>query len=438
MLRPTPVTPAVVFDTAAESLAPLHERLWAAVEDDDLIEGVAAVERLAASMAAARVRMLAELEARQVARRQLAWTSTHEWYAHLAGTTIGAARKTVKHAVAMTTDRAKTLAALEAGEVSLDQAGLVCDTVADLPHSGDLRARGEQTLLDDAGRLNATELRRAARHLAHVVDPDRTDRREEAALERDERAAHLDRTLSIVEDGAGGVRLKGRGSVEDGAILRAALLPLTRPEPTETDDENDGGLEPDPRDHGARLWDALVTTAQHSLDTDLPPESHGALPRVHVLIDLDQLRAGLSSAGKPVVTEDGLTLSAAAVRRLACDADLVPTCLDSTGRVLDVGRTHRLVTYALWLALIARDRHCTFPSCRRPPIMCHAHHIQHWADGGGTDLDNLVLLCGLHHRVIHHTPWQVRLNPDDGRAKFLPPPRGTLQRAWTRHRPRRE
>jgi hypothetical protein len=344
----------------------------------------------------------------------------------------------VKHAVAMTTDRTATLAALEAGEVSVDQAGLVCDTVAELPHSGDLRARGEATLLEDAGRLNATELRRAARHLAHVVDPDRTERREEAALERDERAAHLDRTLSIVEDGAGGVRLKGRGSVEDGAILRAALLPLTRPEPAETDDENGGELEPDPRDHGARLWDALVTTAQHSLDTDLPPESHGALPRVHVLIDLDQLREGLSSSGKPVLTDDGLTLSAAAVRRLACDADLVPTCLDSTGRVLDVGRTHRLVTHALWLALIARDRHCTFPSCRRPPIMCHAHHITHWADGGPTDLDNLVLLCGLHHRAIHHTPWQVRLSPTDGRAEFLPPPRGTLQRAWTRHRPRRE
>jgi hypothetical protein len=61
MLRPTPATPAVVFDTATDSLAPLHERMWAAVEDDDLIEGVAAVERLAASMAAARARMLAEL-----------------------------------------------------------------------------------------------------------------------------------------------------------------------------------------------------------------------------------------------------------------------------------------------------------------------------------------------------------------------------------------
>ena len=55
--------------------------------------------------------------------------------------------------------------------------------------------------------------------------------------------------------------------------------------------------------------------------------------------------------------------------------------------------------------------------------MCHAHHIIHWAAGGETKLENLVLLCGQHHRVIHHTPWQVRINPDDGRPEFLPPPK---------------
>jgi hypothetical protein len=73
--------------------------------------------------------------------------------------------------------------------------------------------------------------------------------------------------------------------------------------------------------------------------------------------------------------------------------------------------------------------------------MGHAHHIVHWADDGPTSLANLVLVCGEHHRVLHHTPWQVRLNPDDGKPEFLPPPaRGAAQPSaeWIRHRPRRE
>jgi hypothetical protein len=99
------------------------------------------------------------------------------------------------------------------------------------------------------------------------------------------------------------------------------------------------------------------------------------------------------------------------------------------------------VTMALWLALIARDRHCAFPGCSRPPVMCHGHHVRHWADGGTTSLDNLVMLCGAHHRVIHHSPWEVRLSPIDGRPEFRPPPRrrGDPPRDdWIRHRPRRE
>ena len=181
------------------------------------------------------------------------------------------------------------------------------------------------------------------------------------------------------------------------------------------------------------------------LDTDAAPESHGTRPRLSVLIDYEALRDDVDAASTTgqATTEDGLNLSHAAVRRLACDADILPICLGTHGEVLDVGRRHRLVTTALWLALIARDHHCTFPGCTRPPVMCHAHHIRHWADGGDTALNNLVMLCGAHHRVIHDTPWQVRL-ATDARPEFQPPPpRHTTSGeppppTWIRHRPRRE
>ncbi|WP_180935484.1 HNH endonuclease signature motif containing protein [Nocardioides ungokensis] len=116
-----------------------------------------------------------------------------------------------------------------------------------------------------------------------------------------------------------------------------------------------------------------------------------------------------------------MELTPAVVRRMACDADLIPVASAPRAR-FDVGRTSRLVTGDLAGPGLPRP-HCAFPGCTRPPVMGHAHHIVHWADHGETSLDNLVLLCGHHHRTIHHTPWQVRLNPTDGKPEFLPPQR---------------
>jgi hypothetical protein len=427
--------PAAVVGAAEAQVAALDDRLWAAVADDDLVDGVAAVERLKARLAALLAGLVAEVDARDLARKQLAWGSTTDWYTHLAGVTRREGRRTVANALTLVTERPATLAALRAGHTSPAQASIICEAIEALPGDPALRDRGEQVLLEESRRLNATELGRTGRHLIEVVDPDRAERRLEAGLARDERAVHLGRYLAVSEDGAGGVRIKGRGTVEDGAILKAALLPLTKPAPAADLDHPSNGPTVDPRAHGARLWDALIQVAQHALDTEQAPAAHGARPRLTVLIDHEALATQVGEG----LTDDGLTLSAMAVRRLACDAELIPAVLGSQGEVLDLGQTRRLVSAAQWRALVARDRHCAFPGCTRPPVMGHAHHIIHWADGGKTDLDNLVLLCGEHHRVLHHTPWQVRLNPTDGKPEFLPPPRnGASPTEWIRHRLRRE
>ena len=424
-------TPAGVVGAACAELGAATGSLWSARPSGELVAGVEELQRLKAVAAALEAELLAELEVRQTARRELGWGSTADWFSHLAGTTRRQGRRAVEHARLLTSGRGATLRALRDAVVSPDQAGVIVDAVDRLPLAEQVRVRGERVLIAEAGRLNATDLHRAGRHLVRVVDPDGDERRAERELDREERGAHLHRFLSVSDDGCGGIRFTGRGSVEDGATLRAALLPLTAPEPSR--DPVTCAEQPDPRDHGARAWDALVRLAQHALDTDLPPASHGARPRVVVTVDASTLAGGPGGAG---VTEDGLDLSAATLRRLACDSDLVRVLLDAEGCVLDVGRTHRLVTAAIWTALVARDAHCAFPGCSRPPVMCHAHHVRHWADGGGTLLDNLVLLCGHHHRTIHHTPWQVRL-ADDRRPEFHPPPRpGRPPPAWIRHRPR--
>ncbi len=153
-----------------------------------------------------------------------------------------------------------------------------------------VREEGEAVLLVEAARLNATDLAQAAKRLVEVADPEKAERDAEKALDREDRAAHHGRFLSITEDGAGGVRLRGRGTVEDAALLKAALLPLTKPQPAVDADDPDCEVVQDPRDHGARMWDALVGLAEHALATDLPPDCHGARPRVTVTTSLDVLR----------------------------------------------------------------------------------------------------------------------------------------------------
>ena len=429
-------SPAAVLRAAGDLLASLSQRLTAGLSDDEVVAGVEEVQQVSAALAAAQARLVAEAHQRDLARKTLRWGSTADWVTHCAGVHRREGSRIVRHAVQLVTDQTATLTAMDRGETSPVQASVICDAVDALPGDRRLRERAENLLNEQARVLTATELTRAARHVVHVVDPEGVDRRDEAALDRLERAAHRDRFLSVTDDGAGGVRIKGRGSAEDGEVIRAALLPLTRPEPAVDPDDPTCEAQRDPRDHGARLWDALVRTAQHSLDTDLPPESHGTRPRVVVTTGLEQLKTGL---GRPCRTETGLELSVAAVRRLACHADVIPGVLGFDGQVLDVGRAARLVTAAIWVALVLRDQHCAFPGCTRPPSMCHAHHIVHWVDGGPTSLSNLVLLCGEHHRTVHHTPWRVRLRPDDGRPEFLPPARhGGRPPEWIRHRSRRE
>ena len=397
--------PAAVLEAAREPVAALSERLPSGWSDEQLVEGLVAVQRHRSALDALETVLLAEVDVREIPKKRLHWGSTADWFTHLTGGFRREGRRRVRHARALTSDYTATLDAVRDGDTSLAQAGIICEAVDTLPGNPDLRERAEQVLLEQTRTLTATELIRAGRHLAAVVDPDGAGAAVEAALDREERAAHLQRFLSVVDDGAGGVRIKGYGSTEDGEVIRAALLPQTKPAPALDPDDPTCATERDPRDHGARMWDALVETAQHALDTELPPESHGTRPRVVVTTTLDALQQRLGAAGQ---TETGLELSVAAVRRLACDAQVIPGVLGADGQVLDVGRAARLVTTAIWIALILRDQHCAFPGCTRPPSMCHAHHIIHWADGGPTSLTNLVLLCGEHHRVIHHTPWQVR------------------------------
>jgi hypothetical protein len=131
----------------------------------------------------------------------------------------------------------------------------------------------------------------------------------------------------------------------------------------------------------------------------------GAKANLTVTIDLEDLKAATADAIGNTVYGNGL--SAATIRRLACDANVIPIVLGSNSEPLDVGRQERLVTRAMRRALNTRDRGCVV--CGAPPVMCDAHHLTSWVDGGETKLNNLALLCRRHHVDLHNGHWTITI-----------------------------
>ena len=126
-----------------------------------------------------------------------------------------------------------------------------------------------------------------------------------------------------------------------------------------------------------------------------------------------------TASGAVIEQDVGLFLSTAAARRIACDAGRVLLYHAPDGSVLDVGRRTRTIPTPLRRALEGRDRQrCQFPGCQNR--RCDAHHLVHWADGGATRLENLVLVCRFHHRAVHEEGFEV-VRTGDGRFEFRRP-----------------
>ena len=103
-------------------------------------------------------------------------------------------------------------------------------------------------------------------------------------------------------------------------------------------------------------------------------------------------------------------------RMLACDGGCVDVTVDERGELLDVGRRTRSIPAAIGRALWLRDGGCRVPGCGRRRHL-HGHHIVHWAAGGPTKLDNLVLVCAGHHRMIHEGALEVGFG-EAGKLEF--------------------
>ena len=376
------------------------------------------------------------------------FTSCAHWLNWRTGLAMGAAREKVRVARALA-ELPRLSAAMRRGALSYSKVRAL--TRVATPET-------EERLLDFARCATAAHVERLVRAWRRV---------ERIAAAEDDRRRHDSRHLEVWVDDDGMLVVRGRLSPEVGAVVQRALEAASDRLYHDAEDKAEVSV-------GQRRADALGLLAESALSADLDRGTAGDRYQVVVHVEADGLGADVE-AGQSAL-EDGIGVSAETSRRLACDASTVvmthardgqvlaarggsPAAFDrrcipaggvaprsntagifprpalrrtdaasiTTGLgatldfhhgLLDVGRKTRTIPPAIRRALTARDRRCRFPGC--DAYHCDAHHVRHWADGGTTRLDNLLLVCRRHHRAVHEEGFRVELR-DDGEACFFWP-----------------
>ncbi len=306
-------------------------------------------------------------------------------------------------------------AAQRAGEVNPEQVSIITRALAgvDRPEfdAADVAA-GEELLTRFAANFGPKELSRLADRTVDAINPDGTLAADRVQQDRRHFTLHPTRDGSYV----GQFRLTG----VVGAKLTAVLSPLAKPRVeaiTLADGTNaDGVSTVDERSQAQRMHDALEQVCDRLLRSDPLPDSGGTPATVIVTINADDLlaRTGFGT------TSDGTLIPTGRLLQLANAAEIIPTVMVRSGAVLDLGRARRVATLNQTLALIARDRGCSFPGCALPPEWCERHHVTAWVDGGRTDLANLTLLCRYHHHNFLNRGWSCQIGTD-GLPRWKPP-----------------
>lgn len=210
------------------------------------------------------------------------------------------------------------------------------------------------------------------------------------------------------------VGIEAQLPADQGATVELALTRLAERMPDLPDDVEPGSRQASSE---VRRADALVQLCSGRLATD--PDRDRATVVVHVDARTLSAEGSQLEAAPNAEAEAGYVLAPATAQRLLCDARVQVSLDDAAGVPLTLGRAARTPSAAMVRALRRRDRTCRFPGCDRRRYT-DAHHVVWWSRGGRTDLANLVLLCGFHHRLVHEEAWRVRLL-DDARVEWFRP-----------------
>lgn len=383
----------------------------------ELGEAVAELSALEAQVTALKLAVLAEADARRVAD-ETADTGTDAWAARLTGTTRGVMSGGIWLANLLREKYAATREAFAAGGINEAQVRVIVRAAEKIPAEvtqEERRVAEESLVVKALEGMNARRLRQAARRMLDVISRELADRAEKEQLTDEEERAQVETWMTLHDNDDG--TFSGRFVIPElqGHLLRAALERLSSPRrmgrnaagrPVVDDTLPTGGLQ--------LSWSEQLGAAFTELVEHLPTDGiggRGATVMVH--LDYERLLDGLASAR----VDAGVRISAGQARRLACNAGIVPVVLGGDSEVLDQGRERRLHTRAQRRALSVRHETCAAEGCQRPFAWCEVHHPHAWSEGGGTDLDNALPLCGHHHRRAHDERFTLRIN-EDGEAHF--------------------
>ena len=360
------------------------------VPSDQLADLAGVLAHLAARAEACVVRVTAEADARGViaasqARNVRAWVADSAW--HTKGTSAGSIAK----AAALT--RKPEFAEISAWIATTDIPVSVANSVADaygkvrglLPDEG-TRQAVLQDLLAAGAEHGSRQVRQVRKELVARYATTETFEEEH---DRCARRTSLSQASIYGDTFSYQLELDEEGRAVLEAAIGPASAPVTGP---------DG--EPDPRPDELRRGQALITMLRRAVSAG---NGLSVQPKAMLTVTVS-LQDLAEQVGYGTITGDlgsGDLLTPATVRKIACDAVIIPTVLGGQSEVLDQGRAVRLFTPAQEAALRQRDRNCSFPNCTEPAKRTDKHHLIFWADGGPTDLNNSGLLCPRHHTIVH-------------------------------------
>lgn len=306
-------------------------------------------------------------------------------------------------------DRAETVQQLPEFADALRQGKVTSAHVDEIGHALRKAGDGAQELKSHEGALLLSAMRlphdQFARQVAGLLQRLHTSSANDEA-DRQRRSTYL----KTWTDANGMIHIRGAFDTERGTILLGRLEnEMERAFHAGSSVDEGDLLGVAPNDNRRSLALLNLTANGHSEGTHAGT-SGGTHAEIVVIVDLETLRNGLHDSGT-CRTSRGVDLPVDTVRRLACQASIIPAVMNSAGVPVDVGRQNRLATARQRRLLQAMYRTCAVPECDVGIAHCVPHHIQYWENGGRTDLDNLVPLCSRHHHAAHEGGWKLRLDP---------------------------
>lgn len=344
------------------------------------------ITNLCAKINAASYRLLKLIAALDDEAPWAAWglQSCAHWLNWRCGIGPNAAREKVRAAQALKNLPAIS-SAFECGRLSFSKVRALT-RIAD--------SENEAELLELAHHASAAQVEKLVRAYRRV---DRLNEREQA------QASHDARELNYHIDEDGSLVIHARLPAEEGAVVLQALKVAMDAQYTGSDNTTGADTENDVTAVTSTSTDSLAQRRADALtamaETTLRHGSQPSAERYQVVVHVTAETLA-TDANDRCELDNGPRLAAETARRIACDASRLRISTDAAGNPLDIGRKTRAVPPAMQRALRSRDHGCRFPGCTHERFV-DAHHIQHWANGGQTSLDNLVLLCRRHHRLVH-------------------------------------